>query len=299
MLAVLAVPLLSAAPSKEIVEMQRDIQLLQQDVREMQKTLQGQLTELRALVGQSLETSLKANASLGALESGLRDRLAQQLSGPMTGVSTKVDQMSTDFQSVRENVNAMNETLTKLQAQIIDLSNAVKILQAPAPPPPGAAPGGLPNTTGAAGSSGPPPGVSARQLYESAMKDRSAGNLDLALQGLQEFLKWFNTSELAPSAQYNIGQIHYDKNDFANAIPAFDAVLERYAENNKTADAMYMKGMALLKSGQRTQAAQEFLTVIEKYPNSEVATKARTQRKALGLSSPPPGARPSAAKRKR
>ena len=30
-------------------------------------------------------------------------------------------------------------------------------------------------------------------------------------------------------------------------------------ENNKTADATYMKGMALLKSGQRNEAAREFL----------------------------------------
>jgi len=292
------VPLVSAAPNKDIVEMQRDIQLLQQDVRELQKTLQGQLTEIRTLVSQTVESSTKANASLGSLESGLRDRLAQQISAPMTGVSTKMDQMSVEFQSLRENVTAMNETLTKLQAQVIDLGNAVKILQPPPAPPPGAGPIGAPSPAGTGAGSGPPPGISARQLYESAMKDRSAGNLDLALQGLQEFMKWFNTSELAPAAQYNIGQIYYDKNDFANAIPAFDAVLERFAENNKTPDAMYMKGMALLKSGQRTQAAQEFLTVIEKYPNAEVATKARAQRKALGLSAPPPPARSSAAKRK-
>ena len=47
-----------------------------------------------------------------------------------------------------------------------------------------------------------------------------------------------------------------------------------------------MKGMALLKSGQSTAAGKEFLNVIQKYPKSEVAPKAREQRKALGLSVP-------------
>ena len=67
---------------------------------------------------------------------------------------------------------------------------------------------------------------------------------------------------------------------------AFDAVLEKYPDNNKTADATYMKGMALLKSGQRNEAAKEFLNVITNYPNSEVSLKAKTQRRALGLSVP-------------
>jgi tol-pal system protein YbgF len=158
----------------------------------------------------------------------------------------------------------------------VELSNTVRTLQAPPPPPP------------AAGSteSGPPAGVSPTQLYESALKDRSGGNFDLARQGFEEYLKWFPTTDLAPNAQFYIGQIYYDKNEFPEAIKAFDAVLERFPENNKTADAMYMKGMALLKYGQRTQAGQEFLTVIQKYPTSEVATKARAQRKALGLSVP-------------
>ena len=132
----------------------------------------------------------------------------------------------------------------------------------------------------------PPPGLSAKQLYDSAMKDRSGGNLDLALQGFEEYLKYFSSTDLAPNALFYIGQIHYDKNDFPNAIKAFDMVLERYPENNKTPDAMYMKGMALLKSTQRNEAAQEFLALMQKYPNAEVTAKARLQRKALGLNSP-------------
>ena len=107
--------------------------------------------------------------------------------------------------------------LSKVQAQLIDLNNAVKVLQAPlllrrllrrssrhlgGPPPGGAA------------AAGPPAGLSAQQLYDSAMRDRSGGNPDLALQGFQEYLKWFGTSELAPNAQFYVGQIYYDKGDF-------------------------------------------------------------------------------------
>jgi tol-pal system protein YbgF len=215
--------------------------------------------------------------------------LSQQLAAPIAGVSTKVDQMGTDFAGVRETVTDLNERIGKIQTQLVEMNNTIRTLQAPPAPPPSAAP---------TAQSGPPPGMSPTQLYETAMKDRSGGNLDLARQGFQEYLKWFSNTDLAPNAQFYIGTIHYDKNEFEPAILAFDAVLERYPENNKTPDAMYMKGMSLLKSGQRTQAAAEFLTVIQKYPTSEVATKARAQRRALGLSVPATPASSSSKRRK-
>ncbi len=274
-----------AAPSKEIIELQRELAQLQDQVRQLQNSTNERLAAITTLLQQALETGSKTNTSVAVLESGLRERLSQQLSAPIAGVSSRVETMSNEFQGVRENVSAMNETLTKVQAQLLDLNNAVKVLQAPpaAPPP---AMGSGPNTPSGPGGSGPPPGMAASQVYQTAMTDRSRGNLDLSLQGFQEYLKWYGTTELAPNAQFYIGQIYYDKGDFNNAVHAFDTVLEKYGENNKSADATYMKGMALLRSGQRTQAAQEFLTVIEKYPNSEVASKARTQRQALGLSVP-------------
>ena len=292
LLALLAAPALFGAPAKEIVQIQRDIALLQDQVRSVQQSMDERLVRLTTLVEQALQSVSKTNTSVAVLESGLRDRLSQQLAAPITGVSTKVDQMSTDFQSVRESVADMNERMSKIQAQIVELGNVIRTIQAPPPPPP--ATGG---PTEGATAGGPPAGISPTQLYESAMRDRSSGQFDLAMQGFQEYLKWFSNTELAPNAQFYVGQIFYDKNDFRNAVAAFDTVLEKFPENNKTPDAMYMKGMALLKDGQRTQAGQEFLSVIQKYPTSEVATKARTQRRALGLSVP--AAAPAATKRRR
>lgn len=129
--------------------------------------------------------------------------------------------------------------------------------------------------------------MTAKGLYDSAMKDRSGGNLDLAMQGFQEYLRYYGNTELAPNAQFYIGRILYDKNQFEPAIRALDTVLEKYPDNSKTADATFLKGMALLKNGQRNEAGREFLNVITNFPNSEVAAQARTQRKALGLNPAP------------
>jgi len=295
------VPAALLGANKEMVQLQRDVALLQDDIKTLKSTLDEKMATLRTLVEQTLAAASKSGTSVAVLESGIRDRMIEQqktLTGPVVNMGAKIDQMGTDFQTLRESIADLSERMNKMQTQLVDLNNTVKVLSSPPAPPPSGAP-----TTGTGGppaaGTTPPPGMSAKSVYESAMRDRSGGNLDLAKQGFQEYLRYYGTTDLAPNAQFYIGQIHYDKNEFAPALQAFDAVLEKFPENNKTADAMYMKGMSLLKSGQRNEAAREFLNVITKYPNAEVASKARTQRKALGLSVPSAAAQPASARRRR
>jgi tol-pal system protein YbgF len=262
-------------------ELQRDVAQQQDDIRRLDKNI----TTLTEMVRQTLERVDNTNKSLAVLESGMRERMNDQstkLVGPVAGLNSKIDQLTSEFQSVRVSMDDVTSRMKKLESQVTDVANSLSVMKAPPVPPPSATGG----TTGPAAAAAPPAGMSSRQVYDSAVRDRSGGNLDLALQGFTTYLQYYGTTDLAPNAQFYVGQILYDKNDFSGALQAFDAVLERYSENNKTPDAMYMKGMALLKSGQRTEAGREFLNVIQKYPTSEVAPKAKAQRKALGLSVP-------------
>jgi len=274
-------PLACFAPSKEIVQLQRDMALLQDQVRTMQRAFDEKMAALTVLVEQTLDRVNKANTAVAVLESTVRDRLREQektLVAPVAGVSSKVDQMSDEFRFVREAIADMNSRVGKLQAQVVDLGNAVKIMQAP-PPPPGE-------------SSVPAPsGVSAQALFSNAQRDQLGGNLDLALQQYQDYLRYFGNTDLAPVAQYSVGEIHYNKGDFDAALKAFDLVLERYPENQKTPDAMYMKGMALLKAGQRTAAAQEFRELLKRYPSGSLANRATAELKRLGYSATPPSSK--------
>jgi tol-pal system protein YbgF len=169
----------------------------------------------------------------------------------------------------------MNSRMGKMERQVLDLGNAIKTMQAPPAPPPDSPT----SSTGGGGA----PGVSAEQLYQNAMRDKSAGNLELALQQFAEFLRLFGRTESAPNAQYQIGEIYYQNGDFELALKAFDMVLEKFSENNKTRDAMYMKGMSLVKLGRRAEGARQFQELVEAYPSSEQATKAKAQLKSLNF----------------
>ncbi len=91
---------------------------------------------------------------------------------------------------------------------------------------------------------------------------------------------------LAASCQFYIGSIHGSKGDFEDAVKDYDAVLEQFPKGERTADAFYYKGLALVKMGRSRDARKEFLAVISQYPKSAAAERAREQMKALGFNTP-------------
>ncbi|MEX2262826.1 MAG: outer membrane protein assembly factor BamD [Bryobacteraceae bacterium] len=275
-LAAFVLPTLAFAQKKEVQELQRDVALLQDQVRTMQRSIDEKMGAMMVLLQQTLDSSNKSNTSVAVLDSALRDRLRESeknVAAPVAGLGSKVDMMSQEFQSVKEGVNDVNRRLGKLEQQMVDLGNAFKTMQAPPLPPP----------TGAA--AGPPP-VPAEDLYNNAMRDRLAGRLDLALQEFTDYLTWYGETDYAANAQFQIGEIYHLQSDWDNALKHFDLVLEKYPENKKTDDAKYMKGKTLVRMGKRNQGADEFRDLIRKNPRSEAAKKAVGDLKSLGLSAP-------------
>jgi TolA-binding protein len=282
----------SFGASKEIVELQRDVAILQDQVRQVQRTLDEKLAALSVLVQQTQDNSSKATASIANIQTSVGDTLAQQIQ-PVTRVAGKVDGLSEDVHGLRDSINDLNSRMAKLDAKVTDISNRMSIIQNP-PGAPGAAPG---QPSGVPGVGGPPPGMSAESAWQSAEKDRLGGNSDLALKEYQDYVTYFPTTDYAPSAQYQIGEISYNKGDYENALKAFDTLLERFPENPKTKSAHFMKGQTLVRTGDRNGAVQEFKYIVDNYPGSEDARRATQALRGLGVAAS--AAKPSPARRKR
>ncbi|MBM3773707.1 MAG: outer membrane protein assembly factor BamD [Acidobacteria bacterium] len=273
--------------SKEMQQLQRDVAQLHEEIRDLQRAQNERLTALEVLLKQTLDTANRAVTNVAVLESGIRDRLREQeksVTGPVASVGAKIDQMSHEFLALRESIADLTARMGKLQQQIVDLNNVVRSMQAPPPPPPGAAPSGALNV---------PP---AETLYQNALRDRSGGKTELALEQFADYVKHYGDTDLAPNAQYYIGEIYYSDGELEEAIKNFDLLLERYPDNEKTDDALYMKGVTLVKQRKLTQGAQEFRELLRRFPRSEHAPKAQAQLKAFGLSAPAP-ARKAASRR--
>jgi tol-pal system protein YbgF len=277
---------LTFGASKEIVELQRDVAMLQDQVRNVQKSLDEKVTTIQTLVQQTLESVNNTNRTMAVMQDRFNDAMKQQqqqVSGPVLTVTQKLDQMSEDFRAVRESVLDMNTRMGKLDAKMADLSNLINTIKAPAPPPPGAvSPNGAPGVPDAA-QSGPPAGMSAEVLYTNAVRDQTTGKYDLAMQEFTDYLKYYSNTQFASNAQYYIGDLYYKRQDYTNALQAFDNVLERFPDGNKTADAHYMKGVVLMALGRNDSAAREFRDVYTSYPDTDLAAKAKARLKDLGL----------------
>jgi tol-pal system protein YbgF len=279
---------LAFGASKEMQELQRDVALLQDQVRTMQRTQDERFAAMQALVQQTLESVNRTNTAVAVMENKINDALKaqQQLAGgAVANVGQKLDQMAEDFRAVRESVLDMNTRMGKLDAKMADLQNLINTVRTPPQAAPGTPPNGdMGNSLNTQVPTGPPAGMQAGATYTNAFRDYKGGKYDLALQEFGDYLKYFPKTDLAPNAQFYVGDIYYRKGDFDNAVPAFDALLEQFSENAKTADAHYMKGLSLRKMEKRDAAAKEFREVIAKYPDSELAPNAKEQLKQMGLS---------------
>jgi TolA-binding protein len=290
-------PTQSSGASKEIQELQRDVAQLQEQLKQLQQSQDRQLAEIRVLVQQSLSAANDANKSVAVIQSGFQQNLRDQeakIVTPVVGLSSRMDQVSGEMRTLQQAVSDLTGLMSKMQAQLTDLGNAVKVMAAPPAPPP------LVTGTGAAASEVPT--MSATDLYNNASRDRTAGKLDLALQEFSDYLKLYGNTELAPNAQFYIAWIHASQGDYESALQEYDLVLEKYPDNNKTADALYGKGIALTKLGRRTDGAREFQELMKRFPSNPLAPQACTQLTNLGYkcgSTPRAAAPKSTTKRKK
>jgi TolA-binding protein len=270
--------------SKEMVELQRDVALLQDQANRIQRTLDEKLAAIQVLLQQTQENSSRAAISVQNMQTDVATKVGEQMR-PLLGVAQKVDGMQEEMRGLKDSMSDLSARLDKLDAKVTDVSNKISLSNQPPPPTPG---GGQSQAGGTGPSPGPqaPAGMSAETTFADAQRDEQAGNYPVALKEYQDYLTYFGQTDQAPSAQYHIGLIFYNEADMDSAVKAFDTVLEKYPENTQTPNAYYMKSMALLRSGKREPAIDGFKALIEKYPRTDQANKARSQMRALGVLPP-------------
>ncbi len=262
------------AVDKEIVQLQRDVALLNEDLRTLQRSIDERMGAMMALLQQTLDRVNEVHTANTVIQSTFTDRLRQQeetVSIPVANLGAKLDQVVSGSLAVSENIADLNTRLKGLEQKLVDVENAVRIMQSPPPPPPSAS-----EVLG-----GPPAGVTAQGLFHAAMRDQLAGNYDLALQEFQDYLRYFGNTELAAASQFHVGEIAFYTGDRDAALEAFDFVLKQYPRSGKAPDALYLKAKVLEQKGKRAQAVQELNRLVRVYPNSDAANRAQSELRRL------------------
>lgn len=281
----LLVPAASFAANKDMEALQRDVALMQEDIRQLQRSSDQKLAALTTLIQQTVDNSARISTSVGVLQQTLPSDMKREMGAslaPVAGVNTRLDQVAGQVQSLADAVQALNASMQQLRTQLTDLKNVTSAIQcSPAAPPPGVDPN-APIGPNAALT----PQVPLDILYSNGLRDKNGGKPDMAVTEFTNCVKWYHDAPQAPSCQFYIGEIHYSQQDYDSAVKDFDAVLEQFPKGERTADAYFYKGMALVKSGDSRDARKEFFNVISQYPKSDAAEKARQALKGLGFNPP-------------
>ena len=272
LLAVIFLPLTAAAQSKDqrekidrmatqIEDLKTELVLLQRQTQTMQDTFNKTMGELNTLIVQMSDNISNIRRATEA-------------------VSSKGGDVVSQVNSIGERITATNERMERLSGQFAQLKKLIE---------------DIPKTPVLTNID---PG-NPDQLFAAATGDYFRGNYDLALSEFKTYVETYSSSEKADDAQYWIGEILYAQKKLPDASAAFDKVKVISPNGDKTALALYKRGMVLLDMGRKDEAVAQFLTVFRDYPKTKEGELALQKVQEIAPESvptavtPPPVRRPT------
>jgi tol-pal system protein YbgF len=250
----------AAAADKETRQMMADIRMLQQQSQELQNLLGSVTGALKALDGrldQQTETNRKSFAD--------QKLTIDAVAGDLRIVRERMDDNNVRIGSLTQEVDALRQT-------VLQLNVASPVAVDPADPSAASAGAAAIPKPAAPGIGG---GLSPQKAFDMAKADYMIGQYELAISGLEGYVRDFPKSEQAGEAQLYVGNAFLQLGKYDKAVEAYDLTIRTYPKNSAIAEAYYRKGLASqnLRQGEAARAA--FETVIKNYPDSLEATLAK------------------------
>ena len=274
-------PAPAGAVAREIIELQTGVSQLIQGQQSMQTEITQNAAVQRTLIEQSLAAVNKLDVAMSAVQKNTQDFSAAS--------GARLDTMGTQVQGLSDNVADLQARLGKLDQKLTDVQNILQNvdskLASPAasamPAGPAGGPGPGAGASSSAASAMPP--ASADVLYSNGLRDINGKHYELATQEFQDYLKFYGDTDLASNAQFYLGEIAYNQNQFQQALDFYNKVVENYPKSFKTASARMRKGFCLAELGQKTAAIRELRAVVRQYPGTDEAKRSTAKLRELGV----------------
>ena len=267
----LLAPQPAVAVSREIIQLQTQVQQLIQGQQDLRSALEAKTGAMTSMLNQTLESVNKLNNTMGSLQKSIQD--VQANSG------TRIDTLTSQVQGMSDNLQDIQARVAKVSQQLTDTQNVLQSIDAKIS-------SGTP-TSGGAGSSPTAPGsgqptmsgppVSAQTLYQNALHDYTSGKYDLSRQEFSDYIKNFPNDDLASNAQFYLGEIAYTQADFPAAIKQYDSVLTNYPKSYKLASSLLKKAMAELELGQKATGMRDLREVVRRFPGTDESRRAQAK----------------------
>jgi tol-pal system protein YbgF len=249
--------------SKEMVQLQTQVQALQDQMTKMQESFNERMGVMQHLMDQNTDSMNKVAASITALQSTM-EKLQTDSGG-------KVDQLSGQIQSLNDSLDELKARLAKVSKQLEDMQAAQQSV---------AAGQAAQQAQQQALAQAPPPDV----LYNNALRDYNAAKNDLAKQEFSDYVKFYPNTDLAGNSYYYLAELAYKQGNFQEAVTNYDQVLQNFPTGNKAPSSDLKKGLSLIELGKKDDGIAQLRHVIQRYPRSNEALQAKDRLRKLGVS---------------
>jgi tol-pal system protein YbgF len=108
-------------------------------------------------------------------------------------------------------------------------------------------------------------------LYQRAYADYLIGKFELAYSNFKSFIEKYPNAELAPQAQFYMGECLYSRDMYAKAIVEYQKVEQNYKKSNFVVTSRLKIALCYKKTDDNASAFKIFNSIIRDFPKSQEA----------------------------
>lgn len=238
-----------------VMRVERDVAGVRTQVQdEVGKQLSGVQEDIVAVrrMGADLQASLDSAKVDSQVLSGKVDDLALQSRKPADDLALLREDMERRFSALESRLTTLEKGVTELQQKQTQVAAAQT--QAAATP---------------------------ESVYQKALETYRAGDMAKAREEFTAFLEKNPTHELAANAHYWLGESYYGEKRYDQAVLAFQEVIKNFPGKEKAPAALLKQGMSFKEMGDAKSARFVYRKLVDEYPKSEEAAKAKEKLKEL------------------
>ena len=186
-------------------------------------------------------------------------------------MTTQLEQLKAEIARLRGQIEVLTNDLENAQKRqkdfYVDLDGRLRKVEPPPPPDPS--------------KPAPPPTAEEQKAYESGLNLVKTNNYKSAVESFTLFLKTYPNSQLAPFAQYWVGNSYFALRDYKAAIAAQQRVVELWPQDAKAPDALLNISSAQIEMKDTKAARATLEEVCKRYAQSDACKLAQERMKRI------------------
>ncbi len=248
--------IISVSANAEDSLLREDINKLKEDLVVVQRQLYRDKTDTTA----PQESVSNIQVKLGEYDQFIRD-----INGKVENIEFRLSQLEKKIETFDKDIELRFEQF-KRSIDSVDAKNTKEVKQTPT---------NKPKVTS---------NLSAKDLYESALKDLKDSKNKDAENKFLKFLSAYPTDQLAGNAQYWLGEVYYKQQDFKKAAVAFKEGYSKFPNGAKGPDCLLKLGLTMKALNKREDACTAFvnLPIVFDKVSDDISSRAKKEAEALG-----------------